>query len=233
MSHGVIQQIKHGLIVSCQAYYGDPMYGSETMAKMAVAAEKGGAVGIRANGIKDIEAIRHVTRLPIIGLIKKNYPGSDVYITPTFNELELLATTDVEIIAIDGTDRIRPLGNQTKDMIHFIKNRLGKLVMADVSTIEEGMEAESLGADFVGPTLSGYTENTQNVSGPDWRLIEKLVGKLSIPVIAEGKIMSSEDAARALEMGCHSVCVGTAITRPEVITKNFVTAMKQANLNYN
>lgn len=221
----IIKQIKHGLIVSCQAYPGDPMYGSKTMGQMAVAAEIGGAVGIRANGVSDINVIRQVTDLPIIGIIKKEYNDSDVYITPTKSELEILGATDIEIIALDGTERKRPGDNQLKEMINFIKNELGKLVMADVSTMAEGVAAESFGADIIAPTLSGYTESTKDIIGPDWKLIEELVKRLHTPIIAEGKIMSEKEAVKAVEMGCHAVCVGTAITRPEAITKRFVNEM--------
>lgn len=229
MKHKTIEKIKHGLIVSCQAYDGDPLYGSETMAKMAKAAEKGGAVGIRANGVRDIHAIKSVTTLPMIGIIKEQYVGSDVYITPTFKELELLGTTDAEIIAIDGTLRKRPNNEQLKKMIYFIKNDLKKLVMADVSTLEEGIKAAIYGADFIAPTLSGYTKHTKHISGPDWQLLKDLVKHVDIPIIAEGKIMTGADAAKALKIGSHAVCVGTAITRPEVITQGFVAVMHNAN----
>lgn len=227
MEKKVVERLKNGLIVSCQAYEGDPLFGSEVMAKMAIAAEQGGAVGIRANGIDDIQSIGRVTALPMIGIVKAHYRDSEVYITPTFKELEMLGKTNVEIIALDGTNRPRPDGHHLKDMIDYIKSDLNKLVMADVSTLEEAIKAASYGADFVGTTLSGYTENTKNISGPDWHLIEELVKKLDVPIIAEGKIMTGAEAARALALGCHSVCVGAAITRPEVITNNFVTAMNQ------
>lgn len=229
MAAELIQRIHKGLIVSCQAYPGDPMYGSDVMAKMAVAAEKGGAAGIRANGVDDIEAIRHVTDLPIIGIIKQQYSNSDIYITPTKKEVEKLLATDIDIIALDATPRTRPGNENLDELIMFIKGNSDKLVMADVSNIGEALAAEALGVDLVGPTLAGYTSYTEDIDEPDWALIQEMVKKLTVPVIAEGKISSPDDAGKALQLGCHSVVVGTAITRPEVITMKFVDKMKEGS----
>lgn len=230
MGSKLIHRIHRGLIVSCQAYPGDPLYGSDVMAKMAAAAELGGAAGIRANGIDDIRAIQQVTELPIIGIIKQSYPDSDVYITPTTKELEKLCTTGIDMIALDATSRVRPGNESLEDLFHFIKKNTEMLIMADVSTLEEALAAEAMGADVVAPTLAGYTSYTENVAGPGWSLIEQMVKKLTIPVIAEGRISTPGDAARALQLGCHAVVVGTAITRPEAITMAFVNEMKQSKL---
>ena len=217
-----IKQIKGRLIVSCQALEGEPLYGSETMAKMANAAEAGGAVAIRANGGSDIAAIKNVTILPIIGLVKRVYKDSKVYITPTKKEIDELMEVGVDVIAIDMTNRSRPNGESLADLIDFMKKR-NQLVLADISTLEEGLEAVRLGADFISTTLSGYTDYTKrNTSKPDVALVEQLAKAINIPVIAEGRIHTPQQAKEMLQKGAISVVVGSAITRPQLITKSFV-----------
>ncbi|MFD2131828.1 N-acetylmannosamine-6-phosphate 2-epimerase [Pseudogracilibacillus auburnensis] len=227
MKNDIIASLKNKLIVSCQAYEGDPLFGGDTMAKMAIAAEQGGAGGIRTNGFEDIVSIRKVTDLPIIGIMKEYYSGYDVYITPTYKELDVLEKTDADIIALDCTMRDRPDQSNVSDLIKYIKHDLGKLVMADVATLEEGIFAAENGADLIGTTLSGYTNDTKGIMEPDWDLIKDLANVIDVPIIAEGRINTGEQAAKALKLGAHAVCIGTAITRPEVITENIVRKMTQ------
>lgn len=217
----ILNSIHKRLVVSCQALEGEPLNSSVIMGKMARAAEMGGAVAIRANGVQDIRSIKNSVHLPVIGLIKQQYDDSDVYITPTKREVSLLLEANADMIALDATRRQRPNNEQLQDLIHQIKKG-GAFVMADVSTLHEGLLAEKLGADCVSTTLSGYTSYSRQLEGPDFTLIRELKEVLSIPVIAEGRISSPEEAKQALEAGAFSVVVGSAITRPQDITKRFV-----------
>lgn len=226
--HSVLQKVGKGLIVSCQAYPGDPMYGEGVMCQMALAAQQGGAVGIRASGADDIRLIKAHVNLPVIGIIKRSYPDSEVYITPTLTELKEIYDAGADMIALDATRRARPNGETLEQIVEYAKRTLGIPLMADISTLDEALYAESLGIDAVGPTLSGYTPYSASVSGPDWELIRSLVARVNIPVIAEGRIETPDDAAKAIEEGCHCVVVGTAITRPEAITARFVRKLKSA-----
>lgn len=220
------KQVKGNLIVSCQALEDEPLHGSSIMAKMALAAEMGGAAAIRANGYQDIKAIRTVTNLPIIGLVKQNYIDSEIYITPTKKEVDELIQAGVSIIALDATSRKRPNGESLTELITYIKKKkVG--VMADVSTAEEGLKAEKLGVDCIGTTLSGYTHYSSQQDGPDYYLVERLVKNVSVPVIAEGKYWTPEEALHALVLGAHAVVVGSAITRPQLITKRFTDYLNQ------
>ncbi|MCF6411571.1 N-acetylmannosamine-6-phosphate 2-epimerase [Pseudalkalibacillus salsuginis] len=222
----VFQQLKGGLIVSCQALEDEPLHGSEMMAKMAKAAQIGGAVGIRANGTEDILEIKKLINLPIIGLVKKSYPDSEIYITPTCDEVEELIRVDVDIIAIDSTMRERPRGQEIEQLIKLIHSHK-KLVMADVSTYEEGVRAAAVGADCISTTLSGYTTYSPPLKGPDFQLVERLAKRFAIPVFAEGKYHSPEDARQALRLGAHCVVVGSAITRPQEITRRYTDFIKK------
>jgi N-acylglucosamine-6-phosphate 2-epimerase len=217
----VIEKIKKGLIVSCQASEEEPLHGSIFMQKMAIAAVEGGAIGIRANGVEDVKAIRSITDLPIIGINKVKTPGSDVYITPKIEDVKKLIEAGAEIVAVDATNRKRADGTLPHEFIQRVKNELDIVLMADVSTFEEGKSAYEAGADLIGSTLSGYTSYTEKKSTPDFELMEELV-RLPVPIIAEGKIWTPEEAVKALTIGVHAVVVGTAITRPQEITKRFV-----------
>ena len=226
----ILQGIKAGLIVSCQALTDEPLHGSEFMARMAIAAKEGGAVAIRANGYSDIKAIKEAVNLPVIGIVKRIYADSDVYITPTMKEVEEVIQAGAEIVAIDATKRKRPDGVELASLIRAIREKYPQaLIMADVSTLEEGVQACDYGVDLVGTTLSGYTSYSPSLSGPDLELIKGLVAGVRIPVIAEGRVSSPEEASLCLEKGAWSVVVGTAITRPQEITKNFVKRMQAVN----
>jgi len=219
----VIKELKGKLIVSCQALEGEPLYGSEVMGKMALAAKIGGAAAIRANSVEDIEEIKRKADLPIIGIIKKEYEDSEVYITPTIKEVEALSNVGVDIIAIDFTNRIRPYGELLSNFVLQVRERFPEqIIMADISTYEEGIAAVELGVDLVSTTMSGYTPYSAKLEGPDLELIERLSETVSVPVIAEGRIHYPEQAKLAIEAGAHAVVVGGAITRPLEITKRFI-----------
>lgn len=223
--------IKGGLIVSCQALEDEPLYGASHMAKMGIAAKMGGAVAIRANGKEDIIAIRKATGLPTIGIIKRNYSDSDVFITPTLKEISELIEAGTDVITLDATMRKRPNGLTFREMVTFIRENSCSLIMGDVSTVEEGIMAVNEGCDLVSTTLSGYTPYSPQIDGPDFNLIKELSVACNVPVIAEGRISTPEEAIEAFRNGAHSVVVGTAITRPQILTKRFVEGLKRVELN--
>lgn len=218
----VIELIEKGLIVSCQALEDEPLHSSFIMSKMAFAAKQGGATGIRANSYEDIVEIKKAVDLPVIGIVKRVYEDSDIYITPTIEEIDELVRAGSNIIALDATDRTRPNGKSLEAFIKEIREKYhGLILMADVSTYEEGIRAFELGFDIVSTTLSGYTPYSKKLDNPDFELLERLVKEVTVPVIAEGRIWTPEDAKKALEIGAHAVVVGTAITRPREITRRF------------
>ena len=219
-----IKQLRNGLIVSCQALPHEPLYGDDIMARMAIAAWQGGAVGIRANGEADIRAIRKAVTLPIIGIDKDGDIG--VYITPTYNHARRVVEAGADIVALDATKRSRPDGSNVVELIGRIHADLDRPVMADVSTLEEALDAEAAGADFVAPTLAGYTPYSRQLTGPDFELLRTMVASVKIPVIAEGRIMTPDDAWLALAYGALAVVVGGAITRPQLITARFVERLR-------
>ncbi|MCR6514043.1 N-acetylmannosamine-6-phosphate 2-epimerase [Clostridium sp. LY3-2] len=220
----MLDKIKGGLIVSCQALKEEPLHSPMIMGRMAIAAEMGGAVCIRAQGVEDILEIKKNVNLPVIGIIKRAYDDSDIYITPTKKEVMELLSTGCEMIALDCTNRKRPNGEKLKDLIDLIHSK-GVLVMADIANFEEGILAEKLGANCVSTTLSGYTDYSNKNKGVDLELISKLNKNLKIPVIAEGRIHSPKDLEDAYKSGAFSAVVGGAITRPQEITKRFVDAL--------
>ena len=224
----IFDQIRGGLIVSCQALESEPLYGSEMMGRMAFAAKEGGASGIRANTPQDILAIRKTVDLPIIGIIKAVYPDSEVYITPTQKEVEKLIQVEPEIIALDATDRIRPGKETLEHLFTNIRKQYPKqLFMADCSCYEDGMRAQELGFDIVGTTLCSYTEQTKGTPIPSYSLIRRLTTDLRIPVIAEGGIWEVGQLKQVYQEKVLSVVIGTAITRPRDITRRFVNAISK------
>ena len=222
----ILSKIKGGIIVSCQALEGEPLYKPEggIMPLMAKAAERGGAVGIRCNGIIDLCGIKNCVKLPIIGIIKKKYPSFEAYITPTMKEVDQLVSIGTDIIAIDCTDLTRPGRLSASTFIKEIKAKYPEqLLMADCSSFEDAQRAVEAGIDFVGTTLNGYTDHSKGIfDGPNFALVEEIVSKLDVPVIAEGRIHTPEDAVKMLSIGAWSVVVGGAITRPLEITERFV-----------
>lgn len=227
----LLESFKGKLIVSCQALPGEPLYieNDTIMPLMAKAAEIAGAAGIRANGVLDIKEIKKIVNLPIIGLIKKQYNNFPQYITVTMNEIDALVEAKADIVALDCTLRDRVDGKTINEFIAAIKEKYPNIVlMADISTFEEGINAEKAGVDLVGTTLSGYTPYSTKIEGPDYQLVEKLVKTLKIPVIAEGRIHEPKQAKKMLEIGAYAVVVGGAITRPLEITQRFI---KEINSN--
>lgn len=221
----VFEEIKHKLIVSCQALEDEPLFGSEIMAKMARAAEIGGASAIRANSVVDISAIKAQVNLPIIGIIKSNYPDSKVVITPTIREIEALIDVGVDIIALDATDRVRPNGVSLRQLFEEVKKRYpDQLFMADISTTDEAKFAQELGFDLIATTLVGYTESS--LGAHPFETLKTLVKDIKTKIIAEGNFDTPEKAKHALELGAYAVVVGSAITRPQLITKKFVDAIE-------
>lgn len=220
----MLNQIKGKLIVSCQALPEEPLHSSFIMGRMALAAQQGGASGIRAQGVEDILEIMKVVDLPVIGIIKRNYDDSSIYITPTKKEVNELLQTKCQMIAIDATDRKRPNDETIQELLDLI-HQGGRLAMADISTYEEAVNAEKLGFDVISTTLCGYTSYSTNYEGPNLELIGQLVQDLHIPVIAEGKINNPEDLKAVLNAGAFSAVVGGAITRPQLITKKFVSIL--------
>lgn len=222
----VKEQIKGKLIVSCQALETEPLYSSYIMSRMAYAAMLGGAAGIRANTVEDIKEIKNTVDLPIIGIIKQEYDGSDIYITPTMSEVDALVACGCEIIAMDATKRLRPHGISINSFFKEVRAKYpDQLFMADCSEIEEGMNAAAIGFDFIGTTMSGYTEYTKGTQLPNFHMMETLAKESGKLVIAEGGVWCPEDLKKALSTGAFAAVVGTAITRPMDITKRYVEAI--------
>ncbi|MDX8335328.1 MULTISPECIES: N-acetylmannosamine-6-phosphate 2-epimerase [Cetobacterium] len=214
--------MKRGLIVSCQALENEPLHSSFIMGKMALAAEMGGAVGIRANGVEDILEIKKMVNLPIIGIIKKDYENMVSYITPTRKELEALIDINIDVIALDATI------NADLNLLNSLKIKYpNQKFMADISTVEEGIRAEKLGFDYIGTTLVGYTEQSKNLNNFD--VLKELLEKCNTPIIAEGNFDTPEKSRKAMEMGSYAVVVGGAITRPQLITKKFSDEINKVN----
>lgn len=223
----ILARLRGGLVVSCQALPEEPLHSSFIMSRMALAAKLGGAVGIRANTVADISAIRETVDLPVIGIIKQVYPDSDVYITPTMAEVEALTACAPEIIALDATCRPRPAGRALADFFAEVRARWPEqLFMADCSSFEEGMAAAAMGFDLIGTTMAGYTPYTKGCELPPYTMIRALVEQCGKPVVAEGNISTPEQLRRAMDLGIHTAVVGGAITRPLQITQRFVAALQ-------
>lgn len=213
-------------MVSCQALSDEPLFGSDYMAKMARAAKEGGASGIRANSVVDIRAIKKEVDLPVIGIIKMDYPDSPVRITPTLEEVKALVDEGVDIIAVDATNRTRP-GNISLDAFYAaVRERYpNQLLMADISTVEEAVRASEMGFDLVATTLVGYTPYSEG--NDPLETLKEIVEKVDAKIIAEGNINDPIKAKNALNIGAYAVVVGSAITRPQLITQAFVAEMQK------
>ena len=225
-------QIKGGLIVSCQALETEPLHTKEggVMPLMAKAAAMSGAVGIRANTVRDITQIKEVVDLPVIGIIKKDYPGTPMYITVTMKEVDELVACGVDILAVQGTGALRPDGSTSAEFIRAIKAKYpDQLLMADCDNFENAMACAEAGADFVGTTMRGYTPETQGINDIDFDFVHKLATECPAKIIAEGHIHYPEQAVKALEAGAFALVVGGAITRPAEITARFTGAINAMN----
>ena len=225
-----VENIKGHLIVSCQALPHEPLHSSFIMGRMAKAAKEGGAFGIRANTKEDIAEIQKNVDLPIIGIVKRDYDDSKVYITPTMKEVDELMSMEVrpDILAVDATTDLRPGNVSIDEFFAQIKAKYpDQMLMADCSTIEEALHADELGFDFIGTTLVGYTDQSKGdkIEENDFEIIRTILSKVKHNVIAEGNISTPEKAKRVIELGCYSVVVGSIITRPQVITKTFTDVM--------
>lgn len=208
----LMQSLRHGLIVSCQAPVDSPLHEPSVIAAIAQASINQGAVAVRIDTPAHVAAVRQRITAPIIGLWKQQILGFEVYITPQFDHAAAIAEAGADIIAIDATLRDRPAGETVADLIARIHQELGKPVMADVDTLEAAIAAANAGADLVGTTLYGYTASTQQQSPPGFGLLAQMVQKLKVPVICEGGIASPTMARQALDLGAYAVVVGTAIT---------------------
>jgi N-acylglucosamine-6-phosphate 2-epimerase len=221
-----VTQVRGRLIVSCQALAHEPLHGAEMMARMAMAALEGGAAAIRANSPVDIAAIRKAVALPIIGLYKDDIEGYPVYITPTLRHALAVAEAGADVIAIDATARSRPEPGTLADFIERIHIQTRLPVLADISTLAEGVAAVAAGADLVSTTMSGYTEDSPAQRDPDLELVATLSRAVDVPVLAEGRYRTPQQASDALAVGAVAVVVGGAITRPQEITRHFVEELE-------
>jgi N-acylglucosamine-6-phosphate 2-epimerase len=224
----IISKLKNGLIVSCQADGEEPFNRPELLAKFAQSAEMGGAVGIRAQGAENIKAIRAITSLPIIGIKEGAFETGWICITPDFKDVEELLTAGADIIGLDVTTRKRPNGMDGVEFFDEVRERFQVPLMADISSFGEGIRAAEMGANIVSTTLVGFTQYTEKylTDQPDFDLIEQLSRAVKVPVISEGRVWSPYDAKESLRRGAFAVVVGSAITRPHVMTKKFVNFME-------
>lgn len=224
----ILESFRNGLIVSCQVQHDDPISTPDMHVKMAQAAAWGGAVGIRANSPEQIREIKRAVKLPVIGLYKQWNPGTDVFITPTMEAVREVYEAGAEIIALDCTDQITAAGRPAWELLPLaMKEFPDAMFFADVSNYEEAARAVELGADIVGPTLYGYTEQTKQIEEPDLREFARMCRDFGdrAYMIMEGHIYSPEDAIKCLYLGAHAVVVGSAITRPHLTTKRFTDLM--------
>jgi len=219
----ILRRLEGGLIVSCQAYPGEPMRDPRTMAQIARAAVDGGAAGIRLQGIADIRAAADLD-VPVVGLWKDG--DDDVFITPTLAHARAVADAGADIVAIDGTRRPRPDGRSLAETIARLRETHDVLVMADCGSLDDAIAAEAAGADILGTTLSGYSGERPRTPGPDLELVADIRARCGAPIVAEGRIHAPGDAAAARRAGALAVCVGTAITHPSTITSWFVAALQ-------
>ncbi len=219
-----IGKLEGGLIVSCQAPADSPLDHPQVIAAFAQVAERQGAVGVRIEGKRNIRAVRAAIGLPIIGIEKRQFPGFPVYITPTLESVRRVSGAGAGIVALDCTGRPRPDKRPLYEIIKAAKRENQAVVMADVSTLEEGLAAEEFGADIIATTLHGYTEESHNSRGPAFELLRNLVLKARLPVVLEGRIHTPDQVRKAFELGAHAVVVGTAITNAEWLTRRFVEA---------
>lgn len=223
----ILEALRGGLIVSCQAYPGEPMLDPRTMTQIAQAAVAGGAVGIRGKGLDDLRAMHAAVDVPVIGLVKVGSEG--VFITPTLADCLAVAGTGAQIVALDGTRRPRPDGRTLAQTVAGLRAAFPEvLVMADCGSLADAEAAVAAGVDVLGTTLAGYTGERPPTEGPDWEVVDQLVALGSLPVFVEGRVHSPAQAAEAMRRGAFAVVVGTAITHPTTLTRWFADAVAGA-----
>ncbi|CDE92684.1 putative N-acetylmannosamine-6-phosphate 2-epimerase [Fusobacterium sp. CAG:815] len=227
----ILNRIKGTVVVSVQAMPNEPLYLEQCMIGMMKSVVNGGAGALRLAGARDVKNAKKLFNLPIIGLTKpniipKNYKEL-VYITPNIKDVIELVEAGADVIATDATQRKRPNNEKLQDLIKYIHINK-RLAMADISTLEEGLNAKELGADIISTTLAGYTLESANspANEPDFELLKQLVEQTQLPVVLEGRIWEPEQVNKAFELGAHCVVIGSAITRPQLITKRFVFRKK-------
>lgn len=222
-------KIKNGLIVSCQAPADSPLALPEIIAAFALTAEQNGAVGVRIDSPQNIREVKKQVSVPIIGIYKIVTDASGIYITPTFDAARQIAEAGADIIAVDATVRSNPADESFEEILGRIHTELGLPVMADVATVAEGLLAVEAGCDFVGTTLSGYTDATRHIVDPDFELVRELAANTSVPVIAEGRLRKPADVERAFKCGAFAVVVGNAITGTNWLVREFVAATSRSS----
>ncbi len=225
----LLNLIKGEIIVSCQALPDEPLYNEDfsLMPFMAQAAKEAGSKMIRTSSVRDVVEIKKKTNLPVIGLIKKKYEGCDVYITPTMKEIDELVEAGSDIVALDLTIGSRPDGLSAEQIVKMAKEKYPDIIlMADISTFEEGVKAYESGVDIVSTTMSGYTSWSKKTDGPDIELVKRLVAAVKVPVIAEGRVHTPQQAKEMFDAGAYAVVVGGAITRPLQIAQKFFEVVK-------
>lgn len=226
-TNAVLEALRGGLVVSCQAYPGEAMRDPRTMAQVALAVVEGGAVGVRVQGVDDVRLTAQALTVPVIGLWKDGDSG--VYITPTVGHARAVVDAGADVVAIDGTRRPRPDGLDLVATVEALRHGTDTLIMADCGSLDDALAAQDAGVDVLGTTLSGYTGERPTTDGPDLGLLEQMCSRTHLPVIAEGRIHTTAQAARALATGAHAVCVGTAITHPTTITTWFRDALRDGS----
>lgn len=224
MNH-VLDGVRGGLVVSCQAYPGEPMRHPDTMARLAEACVAGGAVGIRAQGLEDVAAVRAHVDVPLFGLWKDG--DADVFITPTLGHAQAVRDAGADVVALDGTRRPRPDGLTLAETVARLRASGDVLVMADCGSLDDALAARDAGVDVIGTTLAGYTGERPHSDGPDLELVEQLCAVLpGCPVVAEGRYATPDQVRAAFDLGAYAVVVGTAITHPTTLTAGFVAATR-------
>lgn len=219
--------LPQGLIVSCQALPDEPLHSSFIMSKMALAAYEGGAIGIRANSKEDIIAIKQEINIPVIGIVKRDYDYSDVFITATSKEIDELIESQCEVIALDATKQTRPK-ESLKSLVSYVREKAPHIeIMADISTLDEAINADKLGFDYIGTTLHGYTSYTKGhiLYENNFQFLKDVLAHVDAKVIAEGNVVTPEMFKTVTDLGVHCTVVGGAITRPKDITKRFINVL--------
>lgn len=219
----LLDHLRGGLIVSVQARPDSALDDPAVLAAMARAAQENGAAGVRIQGVRNLKAVRARVDVPIVGIIKREYDGSEPYITPTLREVREVLETGAEIVAFDATARPHPAGVSIEQLVAAIREG-GALAMADCAEAADGVAAQAAGADIVATTLCGYTKETQGASLPALELLRAFAG-LETFVICEGGIHTPSSAAEALQAGADAVVVGTAITNMEWLVQQFVSSL--------